>query len=126
MDLALVVVSILLAVLLTASAAWKLSHTRKVVESYRTAGVPESWLNGLAALLLAAAAGLVVGLWWPIASIAAAVGLVVYFVLAVGFHIGEGTRRTRSRRPSLPASPPQCWRCTSQHSDETAARGVNK
>ena len=85
MDLALVVVSILLAVLLTASAAWKLSHTRKVVESYRTAGVPESWLNGLAALLLAAAAGLVVGLLWPIAGIAAA--LIVYFVLAVGFHV---------------------------------------
>ena len=87
MDLALVVVSILLAVLLAASAAWKLSHTRKVVESYRTAGVPESWLNGLAALLLAAAAGLVVGLWWPIAGVAATVGLIVYFVLAVGFHV---------------------------------------
>jgi hypothetical protein len=87
MDVALVVVSILLAILITFSAALKLTHRPKVVEGYRTAGVPESWLNGLAALLLAAAAGLIVGLWWPPGGIAAAVGLVVYFVLAVGFHI---------------------------------------
>ena len=72
---------------IAASAAWKLSHTRKVVESYRTAGVPESWLNGLAALLLVAAAGLDRRMWWPIAGFAAAVGLIVYFVLAVGFHV---------------------------------------
>jgi hypothetical protein len=87
MDVASVVVSILLAVLITFSAALKLTHRPKVVESYRTAGVPETWLNWLAALLLAAAAGLVVGIWWPIAGIAAAAGLAVYFVLAIGFHI---------------------------------------
>jgi hypothetical protein len=87
MDVALAVVPILLAVLITFSAALKLTHRPAVVESYRKAGVPEAWLNGLAALLLAAAAGLIVGLWWPIAGIAAAVGLVAYFVLAVGFHI---------------------------------------
>ncbi len=49
--------------------------------------MPESWLNGLAGVLLLAAVGLVVGLWWPLAGIAAAIGLVVYFVLAVGFHV---------------------------------------
>jgi type VI protein secretion system component VasF len=38
-------------------------------------------------VLLLAAAGLVVGLWWPLAGIAAAIGLVIYFVLAVGFHV---------------------------------------
>src|SRR5918998_5164238 len=87
MAVALLVVSILLAVLLTASAGFKLSHSPKAVESYRIAGVPESWLNGLAAVLLVAAAGLIVGIWWPLAGIAAAAGLVVYFVLAVGFHV---------------------------------------
>jgi DoxX-like family len=87
MDIALIVVSGLLAILITLSAALKLTHRPKVVESYRSSGVPETWLNGLAAVLLTAAAGLVVGLWWPIAGIAAAVGLVVYFVLAVGFHV---------------------------------------
>lgn len=87
MAIALVVVSILLAALLTASAAFKLSHSQKAVEGYRIAGVPESWLNGLAAVLLVAAAGLIVGIWWPLAGIAAAAGLVAYFVLAVGFHV---------------------------------------
>jgi DoxX-like family len=87
MYVALVVVSVLLAALITFSAALKLTHRPNVVESYRTAGVPETWLNGLAALLLAAAAGLVIGIWWPIAGIAAAAGLVAYFVLAVVFHI---------------------------------------
>jgi hypothetical protein len=87
MTIALVVVSIVFAALLTASAAFKLSHSQKAVEGYRIAGVPESWLNGLAAVLLVAAAGLIVGIWWPPAGIAAAAGLVVYFVLAVGFHV---------------------------------------
>jgi hypothetical protein len=87
MRIAIVVVSILYSVMLVASAALKLSHRPAAVEGYRQAGVPESWLNGLAALLLLAAAGLVVGLWWPIAGIAAAIGLVAYFVLAVGFHV---------------------------------------
>jgi DoxX-like family len=87
MDVALVVVSMVLAALITFSAALKLTHRPKVVDSYRKAGVPETWLNSLAALLLLAAAGLVVGVWWPIAGIAAAGGLVAYFVLAVGFHI---------------------------------------
>jgi ABC-type cobalamin transport system permease subunit len=83
----LVVVSTVFAVLLTGSAAFKLSHRPAAVESYRKAGVPESWLNRLAGVLLLAAAGLVVGLWWPLAGIAAAIGLVIYFVLAVGFHV---------------------------------------
>ena len=63
----LVVISMVVAALLAGSAALKLSHRPAAVESYRKAGVPESWLNGLASLLLLAAAGLVVGLWWPIA-----------------------------------------------------------
>lgn len=81
------IVSILLAALIAFSAALKLTHRPKVVASYRTAGVPETWLNRLATLLLTAAVGLVVGIWWPIAGLAAAAGLVAYFVFAVGFHI---------------------------------------
>jgi hypothetical protein len=87
MRVALVVVSILLSAVITFSAALKLTHRPAVVASYRKAGVPESWLNGLAALLLLAAVGLIVGIWWPVAGVAAAVGLVAYFLLAVGFHI---------------------------------------
>jgi hypothetical protein len=87
MSIASIVVSSLLAALISYSAVLKLTHRPKVVEDYRRAGVPERWLNGLAALLLMAAVGLVVGNWWRIAGVAAAAGLVVYFALAIGFHV---------------------------------------
>jgi DoxX-like family len=87
MSIASIVVSSLLAALISYSAVLKLTHRPKVVEDYRRAGVPERWLNGLAALLLMAAVGLVVGNWWRNAGVAAAAGLVVYFALAIGFHV---------------------------------------
>ena len=82
-----IVVSSLLAALISYSAVLKLTHRPKVVEDYRRAGVPERWLNRLAALLLASAAGLVVGHWWALAGIASASGLIAYFALAVAFHV---------------------------------------
>jgi hypothetical protein len=88
MVVASVVVSVLLAALVGYAAARKLTHRPEVVESYRRAGVREAWLNGLAVLLLAAAAGLVVGVWWPIIGIAAAASTVSTMgvaMLAVSF-----------------------------------------
>lgn len=87
MFVAWAVVSVLLAALISYSAARKLTHRPEVVESYRRAGVPEAWLNPLAGLLLAAAAALVVGMWWPLAGVAAAAGLAAYFTIAVVFHL---------------------------------------
>ena len=87
MGVASIVISSLLAALITYSAVLKLTHRPKVVDDYRRAGVPERWLNWLAALLLTAAAGLVIGHWWTLAGIAAAAGLVAYFAIAVGFHV---------------------------------------
>ena len=81
-----IVVSSLLAALISYSAVLKLTHRREVVEDYRRAGVPERWLNWLGALLLASAAGLVIGHWWALAGIFAASGLIAYFALAVAFH----------------------------------------
>ena len=93
MDAPLIVVSSLLASVVTFSAASKLTHRPAVVESYRGAGVPESWLNGLAAVLIAGALGLIAGIFWPMAGLAAAGGLAVYFLLAVGFHIRANDTR---------------------------------
>jgi uncharacterized membrane protein YbjE (DUF340 family) len=81
------IVSILLASLLVYSAIRKLTHDDQVVESYARAGVPEDRLNQLAVVLLAGAAGLILGFLWGPIGVAAAVGLVVYFAVAVGFHI---------------------------------------
>ena len=87
MVVATAVVSVLLATLLVVTAARKLGHRPAVVATYRRVGVPEERLNQLAMLLLAGAAGLIVGLWWEAAGIAAAAALVAYFLLAIGAHV---------------------------------------
>jgi hypothetical protein len=87
MFIAAATVSVLLAALLVYSAVRKLSHSDEVVRSYARAGVPERSLNTLAAILIAGAVGLVVGLWWKPLGIAAAACLVVYFATACGFHV---------------------------------------
>jgi DoxX-like protein len=84
------IVSSLLAALLAFSAIRKLSHRPEVVATYTRVGVPEGKLDYLALILLAGAAGLVVGLFWGPLGVAAAAGLVVYFLLAIAAHIRAG------------------------------------
>lgn len=81
------VVTVLLAAALAYSAVRKLGHRPEVVRTYVRVGVPEDKLNHLAIILLAGAAGLLAGLLWPPVGIAAAAGVVCYFILATGFHI---------------------------------------
>ena len=81
------IVSALLAALLVFTALRKLSHRPEVVATYTRVGVPEDRLDELAWILLAGAAGLIAGLFWPPVGVAAGIGLVVYFVLAIGAHI---------------------------------------
>jgi hypothetical protein len=88
MSLAAAIVSLLLASVLTYSAIRKLSHQQEVVQTYVRVGVPEHRLNHLAVILLAGAAGLIAGLFWAPIGLASAAALVVYFLLAVGAHIG--------------------------------------
>jgi DoxX-like family len=80
-------VSSVLAALLVVTAVRKLSHRDAVVASYRRVGVPANRLNALAMVLLAGAAGPLVGLWWPPVGVAASIGLVCYFLLACAAHI---------------------------------------
>jgi uncharacterized membrane protein YbjE (DUF340 family) len=87
MSLAATIASLLLAALIAFAAARKLTHAAPVVESYERAGVPERWLNVLALVLLAAAAGLVLGRLWAPLGIAAAACLVPYFAVAIAFHL---------------------------------------
>jgi DoxX-like family len=87
MSVATAIVSFLLAGLLATAAARKLSHREPIVQSYVRVGVPEDKLDYLAVILLAGASGLLLGLLWAPVGIAAAVGVVCYFVVAVGFHL---------------------------------------
>jgi hypothetical protein len=84
------VLSVLLASVLALSAVRKLGHRPEVVATYTRVGVPEERLDHLALILLAGAAGLVAGLAWAPLGVAAAAGVVAYFVLAVIAHVRAG------------------------------------
>jgi len=81
------VATVLLAAILAFAAVRKLTHREDVVATYAKVGVPEERLNQLAFVLLLGAAGLLLGLAWAPIGIAAAAGVVVYFVLAIVAHV---------------------------------------
>jgi hypothetical protein len=81
------VVTVLLAAILAFAAVRKLTHREDVVAAYAKVGVPEERLNQLACILLVGAAGLLLGLAWAPIGIAAAVGVAVYFALAIAAHV---------------------------------------
>jgi hypothetical protein len=82
-----VATSVLLAALLTYSAITKLSHRERFVQGYIRVGVREDQLDYLAIILLAGAAGLVVGVFWAPIGIAASIGVILYFLIAIAFHV---------------------------------------
>jgi len=85
-----IIVTILSAVTLSISAVGKLTKMPAVVTSLQGAGVPLNRFPHLAALEIAAAVGLIIGLfWWPL-GIAAAIGAVLYFVGAIFAHLRVG------------------------------------
>ena len=87
MSAAAAIVSVLLAAALVFAAIRKLSHRPEVVATYTRVGVPEDQLDYLAFILLAGAAGLILGLFWAPIGVAAAGGVVCYFALAVTAHV---------------------------------------
>ena len=87
MFITIAVVSIALAILLVLSALIKLTRREPFVQGYLRVGVPEDKLTYLAYLLLAAAAVVIAGLWWAPLGIAAAIGVICYFLVAVIAHL---------------------------------------
>ena len=91
MFIALVVLTVLLAVLAINSAAMKLRKNEQVLASISgTVGVPERHLPVLAGLEIAGAAGILIGQWLEPLGIAAAIGLVAYFLGALIGHLRVG------------------------------------
>lgn len=98
-----------LAVIHIISATGKLMRLPQVVANLGMAGVQPSQFPPLAFLELAAAIGLIIGLWWSPIGIAAAVGSTLYFAGAIVAHLRHGNRsigpgwlppRPLRRRPS--------------------------
>lgn len=87
MVIATAAVSILLAMLLVVSAIIKLTRREPFVQGYLRVGVPEDKLAYLAYLLVAGAAGVIAGLWWAPLGMAAAIGVICYFLVAVIAHL---------------------------------------
>ena len=91
MEMAYLVLTIVLAAIAAFSGVGKLRRDARIVQVvHEVVGVPLQYFPLLAACEIAGAVGLVLGIWWPALGIAAAVGLVVYFVGAVVSHLRVG------------------------------------
>jgi hypothetical protein len=102
MFIALVIGAVLLAAVCVSSASMKLRrHERAVAVIGGTVGVPLRFFPLLASLELAGAAGILIGLWLEPLGIAAAVGLVAYFIGAVTGHLRVGD----TKNPTMPLPP---------------------
>ncbi|MGY1940123.1 DoxX family protein [Nocardia gipuzkoensis] len=97
MNIAAVLVTGCLALSVAGSGVATLVRHPKIIDTVAAVGFPVHHVWMLGVVKLAAAAGLACGLvwWWPV-SVAAALGLVVYFVAAIGMHL-------RARRPDVAA-----------------------
>jgi hypothetical protein len=99
MFIATIVVSSLLAAILVVSARGKLAGDPAIMKTMDRVGVPKNRLWLLSTAEAAGAAGLVIGLfWWPL-GIAAAVGIIAYFIGATGAHL-----RVRDWQVTMPAA----------------------
>jgi hypothetical protein len=91
MFVAYAVIAVLLAPGLIMSAYTKLARNERAVQTFtEQLGVPLGLYPFMAACEVAGAAGLIIGLWYGPLGIAAAVGLVLYFVGAVATHLRKG------------------------------------
>ena len=87
MFIAYIVVSVVLALMLAASAWAKLTRDERVVTGMTGMGVRLKWFPHLAALLLAGAVRLLVGIAFAPLGIAAAAGVAGYFLGALIAHV---------------------------------------
>ena len=93
MFIAYVVIAIALSVALVSSGVMKVTKQAQVVEViHGRVGVPLSWFPMLASAEIAGAVGLIIGLWVPALGMAAAIGVVLYFVGAVIAHLRANDR----------------------------------
>lgn len=64
-----------------------LVRSERVAASMARTGVPEAWMTTLGVLKAVGALGLLVGIWVPPIGLAAAAGLVLFFVGAIVVHL---------------------------------------
>lgn len=82
-----IAVTILAAIALAFAACLNFIRHEMVAAAAKKVRVPESWMLPLGTLLAAGSLGLLVGFAVPLIGTAAAVGVVLYFLCAVGAHL---------------------------------------
>lgn len=87
MHAAALTLSVLLAIAMLMSGTLKIVRAPRIVRLMADVHVSGSKLTVLGGLQVAAAVGLVVGIWIPALGTAAAVGLVLYFSGAIAAHL---------------------------------------
>ena len=88
MHIAYLVITSLFAAMVAFSGRGKIRrdpHQMRVI--HETVGVPLKYFPLLAACEFSGASGLVLGIWWPVLGVAAAIGLILYFVGATVSHL---------------------------------------
>ena len=91
MGIAYLVITILLAAIVTFSGIGKIRHDPRIVQViHELIGVPMKYFPLLAGCEFAGALGVVLGIWWPLLGAAAGIGLVIYFVGASVSHLRVG------------------------------------
>ncbi|GAC1645701.1 MAG: hypothetical protein NVS4B12_11990 [Ktedonobacteraceae bacterium] len=88
MFIAYSIIALIISLLLVGSGIAKVRRDPRIVHGmHEVVGVPLRWLPWLATLEFAGAAGLLIGIvWWPL-GIAAAIGVVLYFLGASIGHV---------------------------------------
>jgi uncharacterized membrane protein YphA (DoxX/SURF4 family) len=85
--IAAVILSVLLALVSLAAGAPKAQFKGDVAESLVAKGLSSALVRLIGLAEVAAAAGLVAGIWWQPLGIAAAVGMAVLLLGAIGYHV---------------------------------------
>ncbi|BBX65176.1 membrane protein [Mycobacterium saskatchewanense] len=87
MFIATLVIGIILGALLLFSAYGKLTRNAEQVKTITDVGFPPNYIWALALCEIAGALGVLIGLYWYPIGVAAAIGVILYFVFAVAAHL---------------------------------------
>ncbi|GID30527.1 DoxX family protein [Paractinoplanes brasiliensis] len=93
MFIAYVVVAALLSLVLLMSARGDITRDPKITEPIKALGVRDSWFLPLGLVKIAGALGLLAGIVYRPLGIAAAIGVVLYFLGAVITHLRAGDKK---------------------------------
>ena len=91
--IAYVVLAVVLSLLLIFSAVPDITRDPKITEGLKALGVPDSWFLPLGLVKIAGALGLLAGIAYRPLGIAAAIGVVLYFLGAVITHVRGGDKK---------------------------------